>query len=324
MLISIIICCYNSEKTIISVLEKLLEQDYFNKYEILIVNNLSTDNTEAIIQRFLKKNKLKVSIKILQESKPGLVNARVCGIINSFGSLIVFCDDDNLLSHDYLSKAFECFSELPSLGVLGPGIVEAIDINFKRLDYKWGQFFQEKYINGLNFCEGFGKPFLPAGTGIVIKRDVAIEYVSYINNGIFTATGRVSGKLLSGEDSQIGYTALKSNYLVAISDKLKLQHLTIPEKLTISYVRKMYFGCYSNHIIHCEAFPEFKDQILNERIDYIPVKVFKKIFQIGWRIYRIGKYKHFISFIADIKGKLDVRNEKSLFLEFLISILKYR
>lgn len=96
-LISVIIPTYNREKKIISSIISILNQTYTN-YEIIIVDDGSTDNTEHVINALQNQpfyNKIKY-IK-LPENK-GCWNARNVGIQNSNGKYIIFNDSDDISS----------------------------------------------------------------------------------------------------------------------------------------------------------------------------------------------------------------------------------
>jgi glycosyltransferase involved in cell wall biosynthesis len=54
----------------------------------------------------------------------GLTPARLHGIQESSGELLVFVDDDNLLAPDFLERATAISAQFPVLGVFGPGILE--------------------------------------------------------------------------------------------------------------------------------------------------------------------------------------------------------
>lgn len=94
MKISIIIPVYNSEKFLKKLLTSILNQTY-NNYEIIIVNDGSTDNSEEIIKSF--NSKLIKYIKI-SNSGPGI--ARRIGYNHSTGDLIFFVDSDDYLPSD--------------------------------------------------------------------------------------------------------------------------------------------------------------------------------------------------------------------------------
>lgn len=98
--ISVIIPVYNSEKTIIRTLDSILKQTYKN-YEVIIVNDGSSDNSLNIINQFCegKKNFL---VKNIENN--GVSNARNVGIDNSSGDYLVFLDSDDWVDNDYFEN----------------------------------------------------------------------------------------------------------------------------------------------------------------------------------------------------------------------------
>ena len=81
--ISIVICCYNSENRLPKVLEHLEQQVMSESiaWEVLVVDNASKDRTAEVADK--SWNREDVSIRVVYEPKPGLSNARLCGIANS-------------------------------------------------------------------------------------------------------------------------------------------------------------------------------------------------------------------------------------------------
>ena len=102
--ISIIIPCYNQEKYIEECLQSILNQK-FNNYEIICVNDGSTDNTLAIINQYKTKNS-KVKVISFDENK-GTSQARKAGVLNSRGKYIMFVDPDDTLANNALEIAFK-------------------------------------------------------------------------------------------------------------------------------------------------------------------------------------------------------------------------
>lgn len=93
MLLSIIIPVFNAEDTITNCIESLLQQS-FRDYEIIIVNDGSTDNTEKIINEFASKYSF---IRIVNQENGGQANARNSGINLAVGTYISFVDADDVL-----------------------------------------------------------------------------------------------------------------------------------------------------------------------------------------------------------------------------------
>ena len=68
---------------------------YIRNFIFIIINNNSTDNTEAICQKFINENS-RVNIKLFFESNKGLSYARNRGVKESSTDIIVYLDDDAL------------------------------------------------------------------------------------------------------------------------------------------------------------------------------------------------------------------------------------
>lgn len=94
-LVSIIIPAYNIEKYISTCLKSIINQTYKN-IEIVIVNDGSTDNTEKLIDQYIKKDK---RIKKINQNNSGPLAARNLGLKKCNGELILFVDSDDYL-HD--------------------------------------------------------------------------------------------------------------------------------------------------------------------------------------------------------------------------------
>jgi len=98
---SVIIPTYNSKKTILQCIESCLEQTYKN-FEIIIVDDCSTDDTNIIIEDYLQKNKIEyVNLKKLQFNH-GASYARNIGIQNARGKYIALLDSDDFFHYKKL------------------------------------------------------------------------------------------------------------------------------------------------------------------------------------------------------------------------------
>lgn len=87
---SIVIPTYNRAQFIRECIDSVLSQD-FSDYEIIVVDDGSTDNTEKILSSYLPK------IRYLKQSNRGAEEARNRGILSSKGRYIVFLDSDDIL-----------------------------------------------------------------------------------------------------------------------------------------------------------------------------------------------------------------------------------
>lgn len=100
-LISIIVPIYNAEKFIKETIETVLNQT-INNFELILVDDISTDNSSKIIKEYTKKDS---RIKYVKLEKKGLASgARNRGVLEAKGEFVCFLDADDLWSKDKLEK----------------------------------------------------------------------------------------------------------------------------------------------------------------------------------------------------------------------------
>lgn len=102
---SVIIPLYNKEKYIKATLDSVLAQS-FKDFEVVIVNDGSTDNSQAIVQDYDDGR-----ISVISKENKGLSHTKNYGIQNANGSYMAFLDADDLWSDTYLET---CFSQIES------------------------------------------------------------------------------------------------------------------------------------------------------------------------------------------------------------------
>ena len=108
-LVSVIIPVYNREDYIGEAIESVLNQTYKN-FELIIVNDGSTDNTENIVKGYAEKDK---RIKYFYQENQGAYSARNKGIEESNGEFISFLDSDDKYFPYALEKMVYLFQTLP-------------------------------------------------------------------------------------------------------------------------------------------------------------------------------------------------------------------
>lgn len=105
---SIVIAVYNREKLISRAIESVLNQDVDN-WEMIIVDDCSTDETMNIIKPFLLDDRLSIYKTVLNS---GVSKARNIGISKAKGNYITFLDSDDEYKTNHLSSRFEILREL--------------------------------------------------------------------------------------------------------------------------------------------------------------------------------------------------------------------
>ena len=104
--ISIIVPCYNVEKYLRTCVDSLLNQDN-DHYEVLLIDDGSTDNTGKICDEY-KKNK---KIKVFHKKNGGLCDARNFGLEKATYKYITFVDSDDWVTEDYVSTLYNKMEE---------------------------------------------------------------------------------------------------------------------------------------------------------------------------------------------------------------------
>lgn len=130
MKLSIIIPVYNLEEYISSTLDSLLRINFSRNYEIIVVNDGSTDNTENIIKEYQKRYS---QIKLITIRNSGVSIARNIGIKNAVGDYITFVDGDDLVDQNFFELGI---NEMESGGF------DFIQSNFQKVNNDEISYFQ--------------------------------------------------------------------------------------------------------------------------------------------------------------------------------------
>lgn len=112
--ISVVIPAYNEEHYLAISLSSLANQTYpTHRYEVLVVDNASTDATAKIAKEW--------GAIVIEEPTKGVANARQTGFLAARGAIIASTDADTAVSEDWLSHIATAFSRQPHLGgIYGP------------------------------------------------------------------------------------------------------------------------------------------------------------------------------------------------------------
>lgn len=108
---------YNSSKTILKTLNSVKNQTVL-PFEVIIVNDGSTDNSLAIIENFVNENTF-LNISIIDKKNGGVSTARNAGIKASKGNWIALLDSDDEWLSNKLQRQTEILSQNPQIDFLG-------------------------------------------------------------------------------------------------------------------------------------------------------------------------------------------------------------
>ena len=240
-MLSVIICTHNPQPEYLSrALDSLRAQTLGSSaWELLIVDNASQpDKSPRLDLRWHP------DARLIFEPRLGLTPARLRGIRQSKGDVLVFVDDDNVLDADYLENAARIAKERPFLGSWSgqcrPGFEEMPPEWTRRY---WGnlalrEFDRDVWSNLPRLAET-----MPCGAGLCVRRAVALRYLELHESGRRKFQfDRAGGSLLSGGDNDLAACACDIGLGVGLMTSLKLTHLMPAERFTEDYLARLVEG----------------------------------------------------------------------------------
>ncbi|SNU07157.1 Glycosyltransferase involved in cell wall bisynthesis [Lachnospiraceae bacterium] len=156
---SIIIVSYNYEKTILRALEAIKNQTY-DKYQIVLVDNGSTDNTNEIIQKFIQNNKDLYITHIIIEKNEGLPKGRNLGIKNACGKYLIFNDADDWMDRRFLEIIYKASRN---------GCADRISVQFRDVSP------EGKVLQVRNYVKGMSPWYITLLQGNAFRRDIFVK-----------------------------------------------------------------------------------------------------------------------------------------------------
>lgn len=234
--ISIIVCTYNRDRFIYETLARIAKNTYpVDKYEIILIDNNSTDQTAKECQRF-QQDYPDTNYHYYIESSQGLSYARNRGILESNGAILVFLDDDSFISSNYLQRLADYLEQYPSTDAFGGKIKPLFESNTPpQWLGKWTYSWVSAIDKGEKVSLFKGKSY-PIGANMGIKR-------SALPDGLFnTDLGRSKGNLMGGEEKDLFNRLKAAHKNILYFPEIEVLHV-IPEKRTTrEYIKKLAQG----------------------------------------------------------------------------------
>ncbi len=214
------------------------------RFEVLIVDNNSTDGTKELSKHFSESNP-HLTVRYFLEQKQGLSFARNRGIEESRGKWVTFLDDDATLTPDFLEIVLEYFENRPNLGCIGGKIL----LNYETYPppvwvsrYMVGMF---GYFNLGNKDFFFKKNAFPRGSNMSFSRSVFAEL-----GGFNTQLGRTGGNMVGSEEKEFFSRFLQKGLTAVYLPQAVVYHFVPDERLKIERVLKHARGIgYSERLI---------------------------------------------------------------------------
>ena len=233
-MLSIIVCTYNRDKYLYGALRLIAENGFpAEAYEIILVNNMSTDNTEAECQKF-ENDYPNVNFRYFVETNQGLSFARNRGIKESRGDTLLFLDDDSYIQQDYLKSLHQQLSEHPDADAFG-GKIDPVFESGETPKWlsKWNYSWVSAIDMGDKVCQFEGKAF-PIGANMGIRKAM-IEKTGVFN----TQLGRSKKNLMGGEEKDLFERIRQQGGNIYYFPDVVVQHVIPPTRTTKDYVKRL-------------------------------------------------------------------------------------
>lgn len=191
--------------------------------------------------------------RIIRENELGLTPARLRGIAESTGALVVFIDDDNVLDPDYLAEALQQAEKWPRIGAFGGSCRGEFESPPSPTVLPYVSSLAVSEIDREHWSNAYEWSLAtPYGAGMCIRREVADEYARHvISDDLLRKTDRRGTVLTSGGDQDIVWVALRLGYGAARFPSLRLTHVIPNSRLTEDYMIRLHAGFAYSAVLLC-------------------------------------------------------------------------
>lgn len=211
---SIVVPLYNKEFCIAKTISSVLHQTYF-KYELIIVDDGSTDDSCSVVESFHDER-----IRLVKKANGGVSSARNLGVRMAQYEYIVFLDADDWWNLEYLEKMKNLIAEYPSAKMFGSSYAE---VNSGRTEPSITyNLLPSGYRGYINYLDLFEKHFISPinSSAVVIGKELFYTSISF------------DEQIASGEDLLV-WLEVAFNYPVAyINEILSFYNKDVTNSIT--------------------------------------------------------------------------------------------
>ncbi|NDV79848.1 glycosyltransferase family 2 protein [Dysgonomonas sp. 511] len=261
MKLSVIFCTYNREKYIYNALKSIAGQDFpYDEYEIVLINNNSTDNTEELCHKF-QNDFPQVEFHYFVETNQGLSYARNRGVKESRGDILVFVDDDATVYWHYLPSIKSFFLAHPNVSACGGPIKPVYEVEKP----KWLSHYTEQLLGGALYegevMKSFKNGKYPGGGNSAFRKQVFDKY------GLFNVElGRKGTGLIGAEEKDLYDRLTRGNETFYYLPQMGIYHYIPEKKLTIAHFKELTYSIGKSERIRTKAVSQkaFRQRIFSE------------------------------------------------------------
>lgn len=236
MEISVIICTYNRDRYLYRTLESAVQNAVQAcRYEIIVIDNNSTDHTVAEYKRFCEDYP-DVTCRYFLETQQGLSYARNRGVSESKGEILLFIDDDAFMRKGYLNGLILDMEMYPDASAFGGKITPLYENHIiPKWMSKWTTIWVSAIDKGDRVCLFHGTSY-PIGANMGFRREVIPK------EGFNTSLGRCGDNLMGGEEKDLFRRIKAAGHKIFYFPDLEVRHVIPEKRTTYEYIRNLALG----------------------------------------------------------------------------------
>ncbi len=211
-------------------------------WELVIVDNASVPPLAALDLAWHPR------ARVVVETKLGLTPARLRGVQEGRGDVVVFVDDDNVLDPAYLASVARRFAEHPRLGAAGGPVVPEFESPAPEWTREfWGLLALQDHGPVEHIAIGGPKvpwpTHAPVGAGLCVRRAALEVYIRALDGShARRQLDRTGASLASGGDNDLVFTLHRAGWDVGYFPELRVTHLIPPGRLDPAYLARLNAG----------------------------------------------------------------------------------
>jgi glycosyltransferase involved in cell wall biosynthesis len=258
---SLIICTHNPGPYLQRALDGLRAQSLpTTQWELLLIDNASSERLSDVWDLSWHPN-----ARHVREDLLGLTPARLRGVAEARGELLVFVDDDNVLASDYLERAVSIADRHQWLGVFGAGMLEPeFEIAPPPELLPLCSMLALRTVRATVWTNNAKDvSCLPWGAGLCVRHAIARLYRDVVD-GMNTAgvLDRRGDQLFCGGDDLFSWVAAGSGHGFGLFPELRLLHIITKRRLNRSYfLRLMGDHAFSHGVLRYLLFGELPSRV---------------------------------------------------------------
>lgn len=235
--ISAVICTRNRAKLLPEAIHSFFAQTLpVNEFEILVVDNASTDETPAVIRQCIENAPQGLTVFSVCETVLGISSARNCGVEHANADIIAFLDDDEIATPNWLAGLLDVYAEFPQAWAVG-GKIEA------RWDQPPPNWMDDRAFRTLGLLDMGDEiiqltqiPLLNGGNSS-FRREV-FETAGRFRSDL----GRQGAAIFGGEETELQLRILARNKPILYTPFAVIKHIIDAQRLRRRFfMRQSYF-----------------------------------------------------------------------------------